>query len=121
MTYVNINNLIHFCLIKRHFEVFQRLYSHASWSGGKSNHQPQIALRSIWACISTRYISPSTCQSYAAINAASSACKPCSSSAKLILIPLKKNGRKLKLFVVKKNVLLMSFLNSAFNNHFIDG
>jgi transposase len=37
------------------------------------------------------------------------------------LNPIEKNGRKLKLFVVKKDVLLMSFLNSSFNNHFIDG
>ena len=40
---------------------------------------------------------------------------------RLTLIRLKKNGRRLKLFADKKDALLMSFSNSAFNDHFIGG
>ena len=35
------------------------------------------------------------------------------------LNPIEKNGRRLKLFADKKNVLLMSFSRRTFNNHFI--
>ena len=38
---------------------------------------------------------------------------------RLTLIRLKKNGRRLKLFADKKDVLLMSFSRRTFNNHFI--
>jgi hypothetical protein len=37
------------------------------------------------------------------------------------LNPIEKNGRKLTLFAVKKDVLSMNFSNSAFNNQFIGG
>ncbi|MDO9214840.1 MAG: hypothetical protein Q7U23_13555, partial [Methylococcales bacterium] len=40
---------------------------------------------------------------------------------RLTLIQLKKNGRKLKQSADKKDVLSMSFSNSAFNNQFIGG
>jgi transposase len=35
--------------------------------------------------------------------------------------PIEKNGRKLKLFDDKKDVLSLCFLNRTFNNHFIGG
>jgi transposase len=35
------------------------------------------------------------------------------------LNPIEKNGRKLKLFAYKKDVLSMSFSRITFNNHFI--